>query len=477
LSKLGRIQAGILRGGMALLLLGTFDSAFAGGYDVNAIGHRARAMGGAFTGLADDWSAAYYNPAGCAFLGSSEFYLGAAAMTPRIDFVPDLALNGWDVNNMAPGTYGNVDITAIVPQVGGYAKLPDAWGTNIGLAFYSPIDNDMIWNLYNPFYLIDSAFGQRFPAPDTESDINVWTGQPTIGMQVLKNKVSLGLGLVVNYANLYQHRVQLVDDPGQKFNFPSLPGGKAFTDGIVEGNGWGIGYNLGMLAKLSQWSIGASFQSKVVHSMTGTSSNNFWTQSVGSRGTTLLERDLLNGVVWNAIQDIDFELTTPPRLTLGFAYEASKNLRFVGDLAYTWYAHVPGIIITTNDQVEFSFGDAGDSSFVTLSNSETFDWEDQYRLAVGTEWDASAGLQLRAGYSFEPSMIANAGLTPLQPHVGGKHSPSVGASIKVGRYQFSGTYGLVAYENNTVATATDNNLPGSYSGVQHDVFLSLSYRW
>lgn len=465
---------------MALILIGTFDSAFAGGFEVNGIGHRARAMGGAFTGLADDWSAAYYNPAGCAFLESSEFYLGGAAMTPRIDYVPNLALNNWKINNMAPGKYGNIDITAIVPQIGGYAKLPDAWGTNIGFAFYAPIDNEMMWNLFNPRYTIDSTFGQRFPAPDTESDINVWTGQPTIGMQVAKDRLSIGLGLVVNHTQVSQHRVQLVDPPGESSGLPTPDGGKSFTDGIVEGSGWGMGYNLGVLAKINQWSVGAAFQSKVVHNLDGSSTNRFWSHAVAGRGELtdpLIEQDLLNGKTHTAIQDIEFEMTTPPRLSLGFAYEANKTFRVTGDFVYTWYAHVPGIILTSNDLVNFKFGDVGDAATLTLSNSEHYDWENQYRLAIGSEWDASDGLQLRAGYSFEPSMVENSGLTPLQPHVGSKHSPSVGASIKVGKYQFSGTYGLVAYENNNVDTQTANNMPGVYGGVQHDVFLSLSYRW
>ena len=144
---------------------------------------------------------------------------------------------------------------------------------------------------------------------------------------------------------------------------------------------------------------------------------------------------------------------------------------------FTWYSHVPGIVLTSNDQTEFKFGNAEDSSFVSVSNSELYDWKDQYRLAVGTEWDAHPRLQLRAGYAFEPSMVSNSSLNPLQPHIGNKHTPSVGASIKVGKYQFSGTYGLVAYEDQDIDNWTNNNLPGEYSGVQHDVFLSLSYQW
>jgi uncharacterized caspase-like protein len=42
-------------------------------------------MGGAFTGLADDWSAAFYNPAGAAWIQGSEVYLSGAAFSPRFD--------------------------------------------------------------------------------------------------------------------------------------------------------------------------------------------------------------------------------------------------------------------------------------------------------------------------------------------------------------------------------------------------------
>ena len=113
---------------MAAVLLCSYAIANAGGYLLSGVSDRARAMGGAFTGLADDWSAAFYNPAGAAFLNSSELYLSGAAFSPRMSYQPHLTLDGdVNVNNMPDGVYYNVDKTYIVPNGGGYAKLPSQW--------------------------------------------------------------------------------------------------------------------------------------------------------------------------------------------------------------------------------------------------------------------------------------------------------------------------------------------------------------
>ena len=47
--------------GLLALIL---PSAFGGGFAYDGLGVKARGMGGAFRAVADDWSAAYYNPAG-----------------------------------------------------------------------------------------------------------------------------------------------------------------------------------------------------------------------------------------------------------------------------------------------------------------------------------------------------------------------------------------------------------------------------
>ncbi len=49
---------------LLLLLILLLPNAFGSGFSFDGIGVKARGMGGAFRAVADDWSAAYYNPAG-----------------------------------------------------------------------------------------------------------------------------------------------------------------------------------------------------------------------------------------------------------------------------------------------------------------------------------------------------------------------------------------------------------------------------
>lgn len=473
----GRIHQGILVGGMALVLLCSYASAQAGGYLLSGVGDRARSMGGAFTGLADDWSAAFYNPAGAAWIRSSEIYLSGAAFSPRVSYTPDFRVDGdLRVNNMPDGAYYNVDKTYIVPNLGGYAKLKTDRGLSLGLGIFTPIDNNVSWKLFNPYY--DSA--EPFPAQDVESDINTWNFQPTASFEVVPEHFALGAGMSLEYSEITNHRVRLIQDPGDPFDFPSLNNGFLFTDSYLKGDGWGFGYNLGALAKAKHWSLGVSFRSEMVVKLDGRSFMRMFTAKIDGRGLLsdpLLEQDLLGGKVHTVRQDTKFEMTTPPSLSAGLAFFANDRLRLTGDFSYTWYSQVRGLIVTRNDLFTFQLGAPSDSVLVPLSISEHFEWQDQYRVSVGAEYDAGERLQLRAGWFFEPSPIKVESLSPLYTDIGDKMSPSAGLSYTLGRYTFSYAYGVVFYGSRSVSVWTDDNLPGHYDNVQHESFFSLRYRW
>lgn len=462
---------------MAAVLLCTYAAAQAGGYLLSGVGDRARSMGGAFTGLADDWSAAFYNPAGAAWIQSSEVYLSGAAFSPRLTYSPDFRVDGdLRVNNMPDGSYYNVDKTYIVPNLGGYAKLPSEWGLSLGLAVYTPIDNNVSWKLFNPYYQSNSAF----PALDFESDINTWNFQPTISLQVVPDRLAFGAGMSMEYSEITNHRVHLIPDPGDPFDFPNVNNGFLFTDSYLQGDGWGFGYNLGALAKGDRWSLGVSYRSEMVVKLDGESFMRMFTADIEGRGKLsdpLLEQDLLGGKVHTVRQNTEFEMTTPPSLSAGLAFFPSERLRLTGDFSYTWYSQAPGLIVTDNDLFTFKLGAPSDSVLVPLSLSEHFDWEDQFRVAVGAEYDATERLQLRVGWFFEPSPIKLGSLSPLYTDVGDKMSPSAGLSYTLGRYTFSYAYGVVFHGSRDVVEWTDSNLPGHYDNVQHESFFSLRYRW
>lgn len=68
-----------------LLLVYTF-TVYAGGFQQNQHGARAKAMGGAFTAVANDPSAIYWNGEGLTQLNGTQLMLGTHLLTPSSTF-------------------------------------------------------------------------------------------------------------------------------------------------------------------------------------------------------------------------------------------------------------------------------------------------------------------------------------------------------------------------------------------------------
>lgn len=59
---------------------------YAGGFQLNEHGARAMALGGAFTGIANDPSAVYWNGAGISQLSGTNFMIGTSLIAPSSSF-------------------------------------------------------------------------------------------------------------------------------------------------------------------------------------------------------------------------------------------------------------------------------------------------------------------------------------------------------------------------------------------------------
>ena len=66
----------------------------------------------------------------------------------------------------------------------------------LGLAVFTPIDNNVSWKLFNPYYSSERSF----PALDVESDINTWDFQPTASVEVIPDRFALGAGMSLEYS-------------------------------------------------------------------------------------------------------------------------------------------------------------------------------------------------------------------------------------------------------------------------------------
>src|SRR5262249_46696775 len=92
----------------------------AGGFEAPGVGARALAMGGAFVGLADDWTATYWNPAGLA-------QLGKAGVGLEVNTLNTTEVDGNSVANPSlPFTRANVEQGDVFFNAG---TEPSRWNT------------------------------------------------------------------------------------------------------------------------------------------------------------------------------------------------------------------------------------------------------------------------------------------------------------------------------------------------------------
>jgi long-subunit fatty acid transport protein len=87
---LSRVRRWLLSVALCLAVAAGAPAAFASPLDLYGFGPRAIGMGGAYTGLADDYAAVYYNPAGMIFTEGSTLAVGATTAQPflRLHLTP-----------------------------------------------------------------------------------------------------------------------------------------------------------------------------------------------------------------------------------------------------------------------------------------------------------------------------------------------------------------------------------------------------
>ena len=77
-----------------LALLALVPLAWGNGLNLNSLGTRALTMGGAFVGLADDFSVVFWNPAGAAGFKSKYFGFYGADLIPTNKYRLDVPMRG-----------------------------------------------------------------------------------------------------------------------------------------------------------------------------------------------------------------------------------------------------------------------------------------------------------------------------------------------------------------------------------------------
>ena len=396
----------------------------AGGFQIGEMGVRAMGMANAFTAVADDPSAQWYNPAGAAFLDGTRVAAGGDLV-----LVPGMKFSTNALNPAHPSSATTKSKTLFVPHLylsHAFADKPLAAGIGVN----SPFGLETDWPENGPFAI-----------SNTFSQIRMVSLNPNVSWKINDH---LAIAAGADYFRVLKVRL---DNAVQRMS------GK--------GDGWGG--NLALLYRDDRLRLGLSYRSRVrVDINNGT--------AVG--GPALARLGALRAV--GASGAVSTRVVFPDQLNAGIAY--APNERWLVSLDVDW------VNWRTFDNLDFHYAPStlstaitGGTNFRTLPER----WKATIAIRAGARWNYTPKLQLRAGYTFDPTPVSNQYYSPGIPDRD-RHLFSIGAGYAVNsRLTLDAAYMFAYFVNRdqTASTGTDAVRNGHYSGNVHLFSASATYRF
>jgi long-chain fatty acid transport protein len=348
------------------------SSVGANGLNLNSLGTKALTMGGAFVGLADDFSAIFWNPAGIAQFKQKYFgFYGA-------DIIP----SGTYLFSIGPEILVDTK-TQTQHYLAGLAAYYQPIAENVvaGIGFYTPSSLGAKWD-GNDFK--SSTFQKPYR---WESKVGMFTIAPVLAFKV-SELISFGASLNINYG---------------VFGIKTHAGDKEMDVDLGQYDenlsGWGVGATLGLLFKPNEkFSIGATVKTPSSIRFSGDveiSNISFLGMMPGSP---------LYGADIPIMTTVDRDVTWPWWVALGLAIAPIPNLTLTGDLQWTQWS--------TIDVMESTYGDFF-WSFV-VGAERPMHWDDVLQIRLGAEYRCKS-FCFRGGYYWDPSPAPDRTMNVLLP--------------------------------------------------------------
>ncbi len=399
---------------------------------------RGMALAGATTAN-DGPSAAFYNPAGLAWLFGTDVEAVAAAS------VHDARLVAFGRGAFDRGVAPDVN-----PAL--YVSHTLAQRVTGGLAFNAPWGLAVDWP--EP-----AAFAGRFLA--TRARLGSVEARPVLAWQPAR-VLSVGAGVEVLHVVFDLDRFE--EDPA----LSALGGGGpiALARSTFELAGSAIGWSAGAQFRPSdrltvgvagRGEIGVSLDGRV--DMTVVAPAELREETLPSADGTIgefLDRTYVD-------QPARTFLVFPRVLSVGASWEPRPRVRLLGDLQWTGWGAA--------DSIRLAFSDP------TLDRQIPLNYDDTWAVRVGGEYRWSPRLVLRAGYSILPSPAPSGGVTPLVPDADRK-AVSAGAGIRWADFVVDVGYRAALLDDRRGVVFPGN--PGSdgiYEAVEHRVSVALRRRF
>ncbi|MCU7490910.1 MAG: hypothetical protein HF300_10120 [Ignavibacteria bacterium] len=372
----------------AALLIAT-GCIFSNGLSLNSIGTRSLGMGGSFVGLANDYTAIYWNPAGIGQLKGN--YIGLFST----DVIPIGTLK---IPVLGIDTKTKVN-HYISPNLMGYLSFEPAKDFTFALGVYVPAGLGSEWNGKD---LVKMSNGTPV---EWMSKIAVVDISPAVAYKVSEN-LSVGAAFNIFYGMFDLKKPAAMKSPqnGQTYVFQ-------FSESST---GLGYGVTLGAHYKVNEMiSLGASFRTKTAVSMDGTAKNPGMA-AVGMASESKFSRD----VAW------------PMWVSGGVAVRPVENWVITADAQYSQWSKSEDQFVANYDDAKWQAALSG-----AKQNVFTLGWKDATQIRFGTEYQINNSFTVRGGYYIDPAPAPDETYNILFPSIS-YNAVSVGASYKVASLTF-----------------------------------------
>jgi long-chain fatty acid transport protein len=402
----------------------------ANGFNLNGLGSRAQAMGGAFVGIANDFSAVFWNPAGAAGFRKEMFGFYAMDLIPTATYRLPLLYA-----TVLPGPEVQIAKTKTSHYLGGLAAYykPISSKVVVGLGIGTPSGLGTMWDGADFTELTDGT------VYDWSSKVGLISISPLVAIK-LSDAVSVGATFNLNYG------MSSLKMPAETWTEGSDLG--QYEENM---NGWGIGATFGVLITPSaKLGFGLTVRTPSTVSFTGTAIM-----------PTLPAFDLKRKITW------------PLWIAGGVSFRPVPRLLLSADVHWTQWSKIKRI---TNGFLDQSWETLMEMSVLDVRD---LDWKNTTQLRFGAEYTLNASTALRAGYYRDPAPGPVTTLNVLLPsHTFNAVSIGIGKTISDLQLDF----GLEYLMGNT-RTWMDTmmlprvGMPGTYGMKIVVPTLSVSYKF
>lgn len=454
-----------------LLLIPVMASA--GGWNLAGVGAKSLAMSGAFRAIADDYSAMYWNPAGLAGQGTGAFLetkvlIPMTKVTPNSpSLVPGNDAYYWYQNGVERST-----VRAYYPAGSASFIYQVDEDLSFGLSVFAPSALGTEWeNLtLGPYQGYNES--PEYPSKDWSSDMKVIDIHPTVGYRI-NDQWRVGLGISIDHATIQMQTPKVVNSDDGTGNPLPMPNQHFFVNTDLEGDGWGFGFNIGVLYDFNdQLHFGASFRGPVTIGLSGTVTQQLYYPAY-VRAATGSDVGIME-----VKPDADADFPLPMDFGIGAAYDVNDRLTLAADVMWTNWA--------TADKVDIKLTGTGLDGQPAEDSELILNYENTLRFNFGFNFvvDPEKNFEIRGGYYHDPTPIPDETVRPTITDIADKNNLSLGFAIDLGEKMIlEGYYEHLFSGTNEVKVADVDgdgfydNVPGDWKVNVDTIGFSLGYRF